>query len=137
VATFWHLNEALTAGCVNISVIKQRDTKKYIQNADHGNEKINSTGTMLDLQRFRKWFASLIVLFLSSATVKINSYPSKHRRLPQLCNQFEADHICRTEWRQTADLEVERTHNPTNKRTRVKMDNKVTKCLVASNVDIR
>jgi hypothetical protein len=43
----------------------------------------------------------------------------------------------RTEWRQTADLEVERTHNPTNKRTRVKMDNKVTKCLVASNVDIR
>jgi hypothetical protein len=93
VATFWHLNEALTAGCVNISVIKQRDTKKYIQNADHGNEKINSTGTMLDLQRFRKWFASLIVLFLSSATVKINSYPSKHRRLPQLCNQFEAAHI--------------------------------------------
>jgi hypothetical protein len=121
----------LTAGCVNITVLSNNEIQKKIQNADHGNNKTNSTGTMLDLQRFRKWFASLIVLFLSSATVKINSYPSKHRRLPQLCNQFEAAHICRTEWRQMADLEVERTHNPKNKRTRVKMDNKATRCLAA------
>ena len=54
--------------------------------------------------------------FYRHVNTKLNSYLSNDRTVPQACNQFEAAHICRTEWHRMADLAVERNHNPTIKR---------------------